>query len=86
MLCGTLAARLIGVPAIVNSVSGLGFVFTAADKWAGLRRRVVELSYKALFARAAIQVIFENSDDLKMFVGQRIVKSQNSVLDRKSVV
>lgn len=82
LLCGTLAARLVAVPAVVNSVSGLGFVFTATDKWAGLRRRVVELSYRALFAGAAIRVVFENSDDLRMFVGRRIVKAQKSVLIR----
>ena len=82
LLCGTLAARVAGVPAVVNSMSGLGFVFTAADKWATLRRLAVTLSYKLLFARAAIQVVFENSDDLKMFVNRRIIKSHQAVLIR----
>lgn len=82
VLCGTLAARLVGVPAIVNSVSGLGFVFTATDKWAPLRRRTVEVSYKTLLSRAAMRVIFENSDDLQMFVDQRIVRSKQAVLIR----
>jgi glycosyltransferase involved in cell wall biosynthesis len=82
VLCGTLAARLASVPAVINSISGLGFVFTAADKWATLRRLAVELSYKVLFARAAIRVIFENSDDLQMFVDRRIIKSHQAVLIR----
>jgi glycosyltransferase involved in cell wall biosynthesis len=82
VLCGTLAARLAGVPAIINSISGLGFVFTAADKWATWRRLAVKLSYKVLLARAAIRVIFENSDDLNMFVDRRIIKPQQSVLIR----
>ena len=47
VLCGTLAARLAGVPAVVNSVSGLGFVFTAADRWASLRRLTVKLSLQS---------------------------------------
>lgn len=82
VLCGTLAARLAGVPAVINSMSGLGFVFTATDKWAALRRLTVKLSYKLLFARSAIRVIFENSDDLNMFVGRRIIKSHQTVLIR----
>jgi glycosyltransferase involved in cell wall biosynthesis len=82
VICGTLAARLAGVPAVVNSVSGLGFVFTAVDKWAALRRAVVNATYKFLFARSAVRVIFENSDDLRMFVDGRIIKSDRAVLIR----
>jgi glycosyltransferase involved in cell wall biosynthesis len=82
VLCGTLAARLAGVPAVVNSVSGLGFVFTAADKWASLRRLAVSLCYKVLLARAQIRVIFENSDDLKMFLDRRIIDPAQAVLIR----
>jgi hypothetical protein len=82
VLCGTLAARLTAVPPIVNSVSGLGFVFTATDRWAALRRRVVELSYRALLASRAIRVIFENSDDLRMFIDRRLLNSKQAVLIR----
>ena len=82
VLCGTLAARFAGVPAVVNSVSGLGFVFTAADRWASLRRLAVTLAYKILFARGAIRVIFENQDDLKMFLDRRIIKPAQAVLIR----
>ena len=82
VLCGTLAARLAAVPAIVNSVSGLGFVFTAADRWARMRRYAVERAYKTLLASAGIRVIFENSDDLQMFVARRIVKAHQALLIR----
>jgi glycosyltransferase involved in cell wall biosynthesis len=82
VLCGTLAARLAAVPAVVNSVSGLGFVFTAADRWAVLRRIAVTLAYRVLFARTAIRVIFENSDDLKMFVDRRLIKPSQAALIR----
>jgi glycosyltransferase involved in cell wall biosynthesis len=82
VLCGTLAARLLAVPAVVNSVSGLGFVYTATDKWAGWRRRTVELAYKGLLAGASIRVIFENGDDLKLFVDRGIIEAKNAVLIR----
>ena len=82
VLCGTLAARLAAVPAIVNSVSGLGFVFTATDRWSQMRRRAVERAYKTLLARCGIRVIFENSDDLQMFVARRIVNAHQALLIR----
>jgi glycosyltransferase involved in cell wall biosynthesis len=82
VLCGTLAGRLAAVPAIVNSVSGLGFVFTATDRWAGVRRRAVERAYKTLLASRGIRVIFENSDDLQMFVARRLVKADQALLIR----
>jgi glycosyltransferase involved in cell wall biosynthesis len=82
VICGTLAARLAGMPAVINSVSGLGFVFTAADVWASWRRLAVSLSYKVLFARSGIRVIFENSDDLNMFLDRRIIKPAQAALIR----
>ncbi len=82
VLCGTLAARLAAVPAIVNSVSGLGFVFTATDRWSQMRRRAVERAYKTLLARCGIRVIFENRDDLQMFVARRIVNAHQALLIR----
>jgi glycosyltransferase involved in cell wall biosynthesis len=82
VLCGTLAARLARVPAVVNSVSGLGFIFTATDRWASFRRIAVSLAYKVLFRRAAVQVIFENNDDLKMFLDRRIIKPDQATLIR----
>jgi glycosyltransferase involved in cell wall biosynthesis len=82
VLCGTLAARFAAVPAIVNSVSGLGFVFTATDRWARMRRHAVERAYKTLLASPEIRVIFENSDDLRMFVARRMVKAHQALLIR----
>jgi glycosyltransferase involved in cell wall biosynthesis len=82
VLCGTLAARLARVPAVVNSVSGLGFIFTATDRWAPFRRIAVSLAYKILCRRAAVRVIFENNDDLKMFIDRRVIKPEQATLIR----
>ena len=80
--CGTLAARFARIPAVVNSMSGLGFIFTASDRWASFRRIAVSLAYKALFRPAAVRVIFENNDDLRMFLHRRIVKPHQATLIR----
>ena len=77
-----MAARLARVPAVVNSMSGLGFIFTAADRWATFRRIAVSLAYKVLFRRSAVRVVFENNDDLKMFLERRILKPDQAALIR----
>jgi glycosyltransferase involved in cell wall biosynthesis len=82
VLCGTLAARLAGVAAIVNSVPGLGFVFTATDRWASLRRSAVEFAYRVLFNTRSVRVIFENQDDLDLFVRRGVVPAQRAALIR----
>jgi glycosyltransferase involved in cell wall biosynthesis len=82
VLCGTLAARLARVTLIVNAMSGLGFVFTAKDRWASLRRTVVKMAYRVLFARPNINIIFENSDDLELFYAGGLIRRHQAVLIR----
>jgi glycosyltransferase involved in cell wall biosynthesis len=82
VLCGTLAARWVGVPAILNAMSGLGFVFTARGRWAQLRRSVVMLAYRVSFAHRAVRVIFENGDDARLFVARGIVKHDQVTIIR----
>jgi glycosyltransferase involved in cell wall biosynthesis len=82
VLCGTLAARIAGIPAVVNSMSGLGFVFTATDRWSRLRRNAVELAYRVLLSGAAVEVVFENADDRQLFVDRGIVKPPQAKLIR----
>jgi len=80
VLCGTLAARMARVPAIVNAMSGLGFVFVASGARAELRRRSVMLAYRWLFACPSVRVIFENSDDLALFVGGHLLRPEQARL------
>lgn len=64
---GSLAARLAGVPAQVNAVTGLGYVFTSQDtKARALRPLVRTLMKTALGARSA-RLILQNPDDVAMF-------------------
>jgi glycosyltransferase involved in cell wall biosynthesis len=80
VLCGTLAARIARVPAIVNAMSGLGFVFVASGWRAALRRRTVMMAYRLLFARSGLNVIFENRDDFALFVESRLIKPEQGRL------
>jgi glycosyltransferase involved in cell wall biosynthesis len=66
---GTLAASLLRIP-VVNNVCGLGTAF--------LKRNFVSLFAIALYKisfRFADKVFFQNSEDLKLFLGKRLVRS-----------
>lgn len=64
---GSLAARIARVPARINSVDGLGYVFASGERKARLLRPVVRtLLRSALHGRRA-QLILQNPDDKAAF-------------------
>ena len=67
---GSLAARLLGIPAI-NNVSGLGTVFIKQ----GLVTRVAVLLYRLALRRSAT-VFFQNEEDRDQFVAARMVAAR----------
>ena len=71
---GTLAARFAGVPAVPN-VSGLGTAFIRG----GLLGAFVGSLYRLAFAKCDV-VFFQNPDDREVFVGRRIVGSDQARL------
>ena len=77
VIYGSLAARLAGVPRIVNSIEGLGLVFSGKD--ISLLRRLVEFQYR-LALRASHYTFFLNRDDQKLFTDRKIVPSRKSEL------
>ena len=63
VLYGTLAARLAGVPAVVNGVAGMGYLFTSEATRARLVRGLVGGAYRALLAAPNVRVLVQNPDD-----------------------
>ena len=63
VLLGGLVARLVGVPAVVAAVSGLGFVFVAHGATAVVRRWLVGGLYRMALGHHNLKVIFQNPDD-----------------------
>ena len=82
---GTIAARWMRVPGIVNAVSGLGYAFTGEGS-----RKVVALfvraAYKLALSTPDVKVIFQNKDDLRVFEEAGIVEAAQTVLIRGSGV
>jgi len=77
VIYGSLAARLAGVPRVVNTVTGLGFVFTE-ERLAWLRR-LVEWQYRLSLACAHF-TFFQNGDDWKLFRARRLISSEKAGL------
>ncbi|MEA1922991.1 MAG: glycosyltransferase family 4 protein [Pseudomonadota bacterium] len=80
IIYGSLAARLAGVPAVVNAVTGLGFVFIDGSRWKKYLKKVIESAYRLVGSRAAIRFLFENPDDRDHFLKQKIISPEKAVL------
>ncbi len=63
VLYGTVAARIAGVPAVVNAITGMGYLFTANGPRAQLGRRLLGAAYRMLLAAPNLRVLVQNSDD-----------------------
>jgi len=86
VIYGTPAARWSGVPAVVNAVPGLGFVFTRRGQLAKLRRAFVYLMYRLALSHPNMSVIFQNKDDMRMFIDSGVVDRRAVTLIRGSGV
>lgn len=86
ILYGSLAARLTGVPAVVNSVTGLGYVFIRADWWGRLLRGLVRPFYRLALTGGRSRVIFQNPQDQAAFIAHGLVREADSTVIRGSGV
>lgn len=68
VLYGSVAARLAGVPAVVNTVAGLGYVFSSSELLARLLRPLVAFGYRLALAPRRHHLVVQNGDDLEFFV------------------
>jgi glycosyltransferase involved in cell wall biosynthesis len=89
VLYGSLAARLARVPAVVNAISGLGFVFIERDRPGprdALLRGGVLGAYRLALDSPRARAVFQNEDDRSFFVRRRLVARGRTALVRGSGV
>jgi glycosyltransferase involved in cell wall biosynthesis len=80
VLYGSLAARFCRrKPAVVNAVTGLGFVFTGTAA-SPLLRPFVRTLYRQTLRRPRTRTIFENRDDMQEFIEAGMVTEPLSTL------
>ncbi|MGR8932754.1 MAG: glycosyltransferase family 4 protein, partial [Gammaproteobacteria bacterium] len=82
VLYGGIAARLLRLPAVVDTITGLGFVFIASGWKAKLRRQTVTMAYRTALRLKHLRVIFENPDDRQLFFDNGLLQSEQAILIR----
>jgi glycosyltransferase involved in cell wall biosynthesis len=63
ILIGSIAARVAGVPRVVNALTGLGFLFAASTVKARILRAVLVPILRNVAARPGVRFLVENPDD-----------------------
>jgi glycosyltransferase involved in cell wall biosynthesis len=78
VLYGTLAARLAGVNAVVDSITGLGYLFIQRSPLVLLVRWLVLQLYRVAFRHPNLAVIYENEADRAFFLERRLVRPEQT--------
>lgn len=84
VLYGSLAARVSGVPAVINTIPGLGYVFMESN--GRLLREAISAVYALALSGRHVRVIFQNPDDRQIFVSRKLVSPERAVVIRGSGV
>ena len=78
VLYGSTVAHLLGIKKVINSIEGLGYVFTENSTKVNLIRQVVLLWYR--WTLHSTKVIFLNKEDQAYFFEQSLIKEDQAVL------
>ncbi len=76
VLYGSWTAKKLGVPVIVNSITGRGYVFSSADFKAHALSTIAKKLYSFALPNRNCGVVFENEADRQYFLSQKILRSQ----------
>ncbi|HEX5952195.1 MAG TPA: glycosyltransferase family 4 protein [Rhodanobacteraceae bacterium] len=71
---GSIAAMLAGVPARINAVAGLGYVFASNDRRAHLLRPLVRTLMRFALRGRRSRLVLQNHDDARMFLDHRLIE------------
>ena len=80
VIFGGLVARLLGVPAAVLAVTGLGYLFLRPGAKTRVQRAVIKRLYRFALGHPRARAIFQNPDDLALFVGENLVDPAITVM------
>lgn len=80
VLYGGLIARILKVPATVVAISGLGFLFTNQMLAFGLLKRGILKAYAIVFNKANVRFIFQNNEDMSIFIKNGICVKADATL------
>lgn len=73
LLYGTLAGRISGIPRIINTVTGFGYLFIERSDRVALLSRILVMLLKIVLKSKRVKVIVQNQDDYNTFLRWGIV-------------
>ncbi|HAS51321.1 MAG TPA: glycosyltransferase family 1 protein [Gammaproteobacteria bacterium] len=76
VILGALAARLAGIPARINAVTGLGYIFTSQDAKARLLRPPVRILLRLALNSRYSRLIVQNPDDQQKFIDLGLIRPE----------
>ncbi len=76
VIYGTIAAKKMGVP-VVNSIPGMGFIYSSHSMKAQAMRPIVDLLLKLSLQNSHSQIIFENRVDMQYFISNGLIANEN---------
>lgn len=86
VIYGGIAAKLTRRKAIVNAMSGLGYVFIGKGIKPNILRLLTRPAFKFAMAGKGVRIIFQNPDDRQLFIDRGLVNPMKSILIRGSGV
>lgn len=78
VIYGSIAAHVMKIPGIINSITGLGHLFIDSSLGARILLWLAKWLYR--FSLRRTQVIFENPEDRKVFIQNKFIKPEQSHL------
>ncbi len=86
VLIGSMAAQRAKVPAVVNALAGLGFVFASESLQARVLRPVIRAWFRHVLNRGNSRLILQNPDDVRLFVENKLIAADRIIMIRGSGV
>lgn len=80
VLYGSLVGKWLGIPQVVNTVTGLGFAFIDSGLKARAIRTVLSVLYRFAFSEKSCEFIFQNNDDMQFYLKNRWVEQRQARL------
>lgn len=86
VIYGTIASILASVPKVVNTLAGLGFVFSSRSIKARVLRPFIKIVFRLLLNRKNNKLILQNPNDVQLMLDNHIVLKERIKLIRGSGV
>ncbi len=80
VLYGGFIARILKIPGTVNAITGLGFLFVSSNFYVKILRKFIFIIYKFSLNHKNSLSIFQNNDDLRLFLDKKLVDKTKTVL------